>query len=48
MSDIKNGAAKRILDKEPCTVFTHCYAHALNLAVGDAVKGSKNNEAFLG
>jgi len=41
MSGIKNGVAKRISDKEPCAVFTHCYGHALNLSVGDTVKGSK-------
>ena len=41
MSGIKNGVVKRISDKEPRVVFTHCYGHALNLAVGDTVKSSK-------
>lgn len=35
------GVSKQILDIENRAVFTHCYGHALNLAVGDAVKGSK-------
>ena len=41
MRDIKTGVAKRISDKEHRAVFTHCYGHALNLAVGDTVKQSE-------
>ena len=47
MSGIKNGVAKCISDKEPRAVFTHCYGHALNLAVGDTVKGSKIMKSSL-
>ena len=47
MSGIKNGVAKRISDKEPRAVFTHCYGHALNLAVGDTVKSSKIMKSSL-
>ena len=41
MSGAKNGVAKRISEKEPRAVYTHCYGHVLNLAVGDTVKQSK-------
>ena len=47
MSGIRNGVAKLILDDEPCAVYTHCYGHSLNLAVGDAVKGCKLMKACL-
>ena len=42
MSSIQNGVAKCTSDKEPWAVFTYCYGHSLNLAVGDTV----NNEVF--
>ena len=38
MSGIKSGVAKQIADIEPKAIFTHCYGHALNLAVADTVK----------
>ena len=38
MSGIRNGVAKRIQDKEPRAVFTHCYGHALSLAAGDTIR----------
>ena len=38
MSGLRNGVAKLILDKEPKALYTHCYGHALNLAVWDCVK----------
>ena len=41
MSGNKNGVAAQLLAEEPCALLTHCYGHALNLAVGDAVKQSK-------
>ena len=41
MSGCKNGFAKQISDKETKAIYTHCYGHALNLAVGDMVKQSK-------
>ena len=36
MSGTKNGVAKLISEEEPRAVFTHCYGHSLNLAVGDS------------
>ncbi len=40
MSGIRNGVAKRIRDDEPRAIYTHCYGHSLNLAVGDTIKNS--------
>ncbi len=40
MSGCKFGVAKRISEIEPRAVFTHCYGHALNLAVSDTLKRS--------
>jgi len=37
----KNGVATQLLAKEKRAVLTHCYGHALNLAVGDSMKQSK-------
>ena len=33
--------ATAILSKEPCALYSHCYGHALNLAVQDMMKGNK-------
>ena len=41
MAGAKKGVAANIASKEPSAVHTHCYGHALNLAVGDTVKRSK-------
>ena len=41
MSGTKKGVTANITSKEPRAVYTHCYGHALNLAVGDTVKRSK-------
>lgn len=41
MSGCKAGVAKLITDIESRAIFTHCYGHALNLAVGDTIKGIK-------
>lgn len=41
MSGIRNGVASQILAEEPRAIYTHCYGHALNLAVGNTMKGSK-------
>ena len=35
------GVAKQLLQEESRALYTHCYGHALNLAVGDAVKHCK-------
>ena len=40
MTGIKNGVATLIANEEQRAVFIHCYGHALNLAIGDAVKNS--------
>ena len=41
MSGKRNGVAKRLIDDEPRAIYTHCYSHALNLAVGDTIKGCR-------
>lgn len=41
MSGAQSGVAKRICDEEPRALYTHCYGHALNLAVADTVKTCK-------
>ena len=41
MSGTKNGVAKLICDDEPRAVYTHCYVHALNLAVNDMLSSVK-------
>lgn len=41
MSGAKKGVAANITKQEPRAIYTHCYGHALNLAVGDTVKRSK-------
>jgi hypothetical protein len=41
MSGSRNGVATQIMAEEKRAVYTHCYGHALNLAVGDAIKKSK-------
>ena len=41
MSGTKNGVAKLICDDEPRAAYTHCYGHALNLAVNDMLKQCK-------
>ena len=41
MSGVKHGVAAQITSTEKRAVYMHCYAHALNLAVGYTVKQSK-------
>jgi hypothetical protein len=41
MSGSKNGVAAKLLIKEKHAIYTHCYGHALNLAVGNTMKQSK-------
>ena len=38
MTGEKTGVAKILRDEEPRAILTHCYGHALNLAVGDCVQ----------
>ena len=41
MSGSRNGVATQFMAEEKRAVYTHCYGHALNLAVGDTIKRSK-------
>ena len=41
MTGVRNGVAKQISSEESRAVFSHCYGHALNLAVGDTIKKIK-------
>ena len=41
MTGCKNGVATRLLAEESRALLTHCYSHALNLAVSDAIKQFK-------
>ena len=41
MSGAKNGVASILLEEESRALYTHCYAHALNLAVADVIKRSR-------
>ena len=41
MSGCRSGVAARLLADEKHVIYTHCYAHALNLAVGDTLKQSQ-------
>ena len=47
MSGTKNGVAKLICDDEPRAVYTHCYGHALNLAVNDMLKQCRTLKSCL-
>ena len=38
MTGVRNGVATIIKREIPKCLLTHCYCHALNLAVGDTVK----------
>lgn len=41
MTGSRNGVAVQLREEESRAVLTHCYGHALNLAVGDTLKQSK-------
>ena len=41
MIEVRNGVAKQLTDEEPQAIFTYCYGHAVNLAVGDTVTKCK-------
>ena len=41
MTGAKAGVAAKINQMEPRALFTHCYGHALNLAVSDTIKRSR-------
>ena len=38
MSGSKSGVTVKIKSEEECALYTHCYAHSINLAVGDTMK----------
>ena len=38
MTGVRTGVATRIKQENPKCLLTHCYCHALNLAIGDTVK----------
>ena len=40
MSGIKNSVAAQLLTEEKCAISSHCYGHALKLAVGYTMKQS--------
>ena len=47
MSGSKSGVATRFKEENEKCLFTHCYGHALSLAVGDAIKKVPTlNETF--
>jgi len=41
MSGIRSGVATQLTAIEKRALFTHCYCHALNLAIADTIKQSK-------
>ena len=41
MAGSRTGTATQLRHVEERAIFTHCYGHALNLAVADVVKQSK-------
>ena len=41
MNGVKSGVATQLCAEEKRALFTHCYCHALNLAIGDTIKQSK-------
>ena len=42
MSGRRSGVATQLASEEPRALYTHCYGHALNLAVGDVMKQHKS------
>ena len=41
MSGSKGGVAAKSISEDKRAVYTHCYAHALNIAIGRTIKDSK-------
>ena len=41
MNGIRSEVSTQIIKKEKRAVYTHCYAHALNLAIGETIKRSQ-------
>ena len=38
MAGAKKGVGKVMCDEEPQALFTNCYSHILNFAIGDCIK----------
>ena len=38
MSGVRRDIATQFLSEEPCALYSHCYGHALNLAIGNTIK----------
>ena len=41
MAGCKTGVSTELLQKEPRALYTHCYGHALNLALQETVKSNR-------
>ena len=42
MAGVKNGVATKIKLMNEAALYTHCYGHALNLAVNDCIRNTKD------
>ena len=40
MTGHRNGVVAQIKEEEKRALYTHCYVHSLNLAIGDTLKNS--------
>ena len=47
MSGPRSGVAKQLRDDEPRALYLQCHGHALNIAVGDAIKRCKHTKDAL-
>ena len=47
MAGARNGVKSQILMQEPRALFTHCYGHALSLAVADSIKRVKGLQSVM-
>lgn len=41
MCGIRSGVAVQLASEAKCAIYSHCYCHALNLAVGTTIKNCK-------
>lgn len=41
MAEAKSGVTAQISKEESCSIFIHCYGHALNLVAADCIKNNK-------
>lgn len=47
MSGVYSGVQKWIKDIEPTTMYTHCFAHKVNLIINDAMSSVRDIDSFL-